>query len=323
MKELKYNYILAGVDRYYSSVYKDLQNKPNIKCYKSYIDGIKSKFIQLIVRATFNIRLNKYIQTPFKHFTYPMILRNNFKDRRSICYIFLENQYAVINTSYIDYLKRKYTNAKFVLYMQDLVSSLPYYNINEYKNKFDLILSYDKGDCEKYKLEFYPTPYSTFDGLQHSTKEKSDVFFCGYAKQRFRTILDVYDKCSNAGLKCLFFIMGVSIENQVKRKGIIYNTPISYEENIAYVKQSRCILEIMQDNATGFTLRLWESITYDKHLLSNNKSIRNSNFYNPDNVHFVQDQDSYDWITKEVIYSDEIKKSLSPLSLIERIDSLL
>ena len=61
MKETKYNYIIAGVDRYYSIVYKDLQNKPNIKCYKSYIDGIKSKFIQFLVRVDFNIRLNKYI----------------------------------------------------------------------------------------------------------------------------------------------------------------------------------------------------------------------------------------------------------------------
>lgn len=323
MTELKYNYIIAGVDRYYSIVYKDLQNNPNIKCYKSYIDGIKSKFIQLLIRVNFNIKLNKYLRTPFNLFTYPLIFSNEFKDDKFLCYIFFENQYAVINTSYIDYLKHKYTNAKFVLYMQDLVSSLPYYDIDDYKNKFDIIFSYDKGDCEKYNLIYNPTPYSNMGNLQLPVKEKSDIFFCGYAKQRFRAILDVYDKCSNAGLKCLFFVMGVPKKEQIKREGIIYNTPISYEENIAYVKQSMCILEIMQDNAIGYTLRLWESITYNKHLLSNNQSIKKSKYYNSDYVHFVQDQNSYDWITNEVMYSDDIKQSLSPLSFIKRIDTLL
>lgn len=323
MKETKYNYIIAGVDRYYSIVYKDLQNKPNIKCYKSYIDGIKSKFIQFLVRVDFNIRLNKYIRTPFKFLTYPLIFRNEFRDGKPMCYVFLENQYAVINTSYIDYLKRKNANAKFVLYMQDLVSSLPYYNIDEYKNKFDLILSYDKGDCEKYNLVYNPTPYSSLGNLQHSTKEESDVYFCGYAKQRFKSILDVYDKCTNAGLKCLFFIMGVPKKEQIEHKGIIYDTPISYEENIAYIKQTKCILEIMQDNATGYTLRLWESIIYNKHLLSNNLSIKGSKYYDSGNVNFVQDLITYDWINNEVNYSEELKKSLSPLALIERIDSLL
>lgn len=323
MTELKYNYIIAGVDSYYSIVYKDLQSRPNIKCYKNYIDGIKSKFVQLLIRADFNIILNKYLQTPFRIFTYPLIFKNVFRDSKPVCYIFLENQYAVVNTSYINYLKREYTSAKFVLYMQDLVSSLPYYNIDDYKNKFDIIFSYDKGDCEKYNLIYNPTPYSNMGNLLLPVKEKSDIFFCGYAKKRFKAILDVYKKCSAAGLKCVFFIMGVPKEEQIELKGIIYDNPITYEENIAYVKQSKCILEIMQNNATGYTLRLWESIMYNKHLLSNNQAIKNSEYCNSEYVHFVQDQSSYDWITKEVVYSDKIKLALSPLSLIERIDTLL
>lgn len=323
MRDLNYNFIIAGVDNYYSVVYEDLQNKSSICCYRNYIHGINWKLVQFLIRANFNIRLNKYFKTPLKFIAYPLIFKNQFKDKKPICYLFFENQYAVINTSYIEYLKRKDANAKFVLYMQDLVSSLPYYKINEYKAKFDLILSYDKGDCEKYNLIYNPTPYSKLLHSSYSTKEESDIFFCGYAKQRLPAIIEVYDRCTDAGLKCLFFIMGVPKDKQIERKGIIYDSPMSYDENISYVKQSKCILEIMQEHATGYTLRLWESIVYDKHLLSNNITIQESEYYHSDYIHFIQKDNSFDWISKKVKYSDNVKQSLSPIALIERIDSLL
>lgn len=324
MSEFKYNYIIAGGSGFYLSAYRDLFELDNVSYHRGYANQTHTKFVNYLLRLDFNLTLNKYVKTPLRWITYPLMYPHEFKNHKPECYIFFENQFAVINTGYLEYLRKTKPGVKLVLYMQDIVQSLPYYDIADYKKRFDLVLSYDKGDCEKYGLVYYPTPYSCIQDSSLDKTKDIDVFFCGAAKNRYETILGVYNKCTKLGLKCLFYITGISDDKVIKREGLVYNTPISYEENLAFVKRSKCILEIMQKNADGYTPRLWESLFYGTHLLTNNKSICNSEYYREQSIHFIDDIGCItEWIENSVAVDQVLLSSKSPISMLKMLEDKL
>lgn len=323
--DFKYNYIIAGGSGFYEVAYSDLYNLPNVIYFKNYIDSINSKIKQLLIRINFNLKLNDFIKTPFSKLVYPWLFPHSFKEDRPLCFVFFGTQFAIINTSYLDYLRRRYPNVKLVLYMQDIVASLPYYDIKSYKKKFDIVLSYDKGDCEKYNLVYYPTPFSKIDiDKLPKVDEDIDIYFCGAGKTRYPEIFKAYVKCKNQGLKCKFFLMGVPLDKRIDGEGLVYDKRISYEMNLAYAAKSKCILEIMQENADGYTPRLWEAIMLNKHLLTNNKRVKESNYYNPDNILIINENDNIsNWINSKVDIINSLKKKKSPLYLLELIEQIL
>jgi len=323
MKELNYNYIIAGGNGFYEVAYQDLMSLSNVSYFKSYIDGLPTKLQSIIARLNFNLTINKYIQTPFRQFVFPKIFRHNFGNEKPICFLFFENQFSVINTNYIGYLKHKYPSAKFVLYMQDIFSSLPYYNINSYRRKFDCIISYDKGDSIKYNLHYHPTPFSKIDISQLPFRDPVDIYFCGSAKNRFVQIFDAYRKCKNAGLTCRFFVTRVPREARIDEPDIIYDKPISYLENLSNVASCKCVLEIMQKNADGFTPRLWESIIYQKHLLTNNFFLKKTKYGLIDSIHYTDEDLLLNWINSPVECEKDVIEEKSPIRFLEFVDNLI
>lgn len=324
-KELRYNYIIIGSSfPYYDYGYKDIMDLEGVKYFRSFLDGLNSSFLIFLVRLFFSKRVNKYIKKFFTEYVYKKIYNAHFVKEKPVCIIFFADQYYEF--SYIDFLSKKYPNSRFVLYFQDLVANklvdLKY--IDRLKQKFDIIISYDKSDCKKYGLYYFPTPMSIIDVEQNEKIEESDIFFCGFAKNRYKIINEIYKKMTNIGLKCDFYLMSYP-EGEERLEGIHYNEPmLSYKTNIQHILKTKCILEIMQEGAVGYTPRLWESIIYEKHLLTNNLSVSESDFFNSKNIHFVNDLDKIKgWINTTVSYSDVEKEKLSPINLLFYIDSII
>lgn len=323
MLDTKFNYIIAGGGGFYLTAYRDLFDLENVSYHVGYANKNHNYLVNLLLRVDFNLNINRFIKTPFRKITFPLLFPHNFCDKRNLCYIFFESQFSVINTGYLEYLRATIPGVKLVLYMQDIVASLPYYNIENYKKRFDLVVSYDKGDCIKYGLEYYPTPYSTYNGEIMPTKD-IDLFFCGAAKTRYDTIFSVYKACTMMGLKCLFYITGVPEGSKIVGDGLVYDTPITYEENISFVKRSKCILEVMQKNADGYTPRLWEALFYGTHLLTNNTTIKDSEYYQPQSIHFINKMDDINsWIDETVTVDEELIRSKSPISFLNFIENKL
>ena len=117
--------------------------------------------------------------------------------------------------------------------------------------------------------------------------------------------------------------MGVPQKERIEGDGLIYDSPISYMDNLRYVLASKCILEVMQANADGYTPRLWEAIMYDKHLLTNNAFIRNTQYWNPRGIHLLTECNDFLFINNSVSYSGDIKKSKSPVNMLYFIEKHL
>ena len=155
---------------------------------------------------------------------------------------------------------------------------------------------------------------------------KSDVFFAGRAKNRLSMLIECYDHLTSIGQQCLFFILDAPVTEKKVRKGIIYaNEPMSYRTMLEYIINSKCILDINQEGAIGFTSRFLEAIIYNKLLLTNTPSVRFHSLYNEKFIKvfnntkeikssFFQQADSVDYN-----YNGEF----SPISFLDTLNSAL
>lgn len=323
-----YNYIIFGADGYYSVGYNDLLQCDNVLYLEHYMGTITNPITRLLTWLTFSHKVNKFIHYPLRSITFKRLLTLPFKEKRPLCFLFFGNVYwctsFLVEYPFWGYLKQRYPDAKFGIYLQDIVARNPHLDMPRIKQQFDFVLSYDKGDCEKYGLTYYPTPYSAYPIPTNNDIAKSDIYFCGNGKNRYPLIHEIYQQCTQKGLRCDFYISGMPSSAE-KIEGIHY-TSLTYLENLQHMIQSKCILEIMQEGADGYTPRLWESLLYNKHLLTNNNSILSSPFYRQAFIHQVDKELNTitEWIHRPVeSITEQQREDLSPKALIRFIDKII
>jgi hypothetical protein len=107
------------------------------------------------------------------------------------------------------------------------------------------------------------------------------VFFVGRGKDRLDTIHEIYKNLTERNYKCDFYVNNVDKERQLQGTDIHYNCWLNYKQVLQHVADTKCVLEILQGEQHGFTMRTCEAITYKKRLITNNKSLKEQPFYNP------------------------------------------
>lgn len=326
LSDLKYNYVILGSEGYYEVGYHDIMAHPKVSYFTSLYEGNERFPWNFLVRLNFSRKLNRYIKTPFKRLVYPRIYKHNFPEDKPICYLFFESACDIFKSSYLEYLKRKYKDVRFVLYYQDIVARAVNFDAAKANAAMDLLVTYDKGDSIKYNMAYHPTPMSFVKVAEDNTINNSDVYYCGIAKTRYPIIHEIFKKLTEKGLRCDFNIM--CMPDGVERvKGINYSDRFfTYYENLQHIQKTKCILEIMQEGAEGFTPRLWESIIYDKCLITNNQAAFNSEYYYDKGMLDLEGMDMVDiknWLSRPILYPQSLKRSLSPFNLLCFIDNLL
>jgi len=332
---MKYNFVYLGSDwDLYKIIYSDIQKLPNA----IYIPGNfppSNSLKGILYRIHFNKNINRIIPLPGKKIWNRTYFHNSFSTDNPICFIFSGRWLEFQECEIEDYLRKKYPNSKIVLFLTDIVSKLKLIrfsnrpvDINVLKHKYDLILSYDKGDCEKYGFTYHHTIFSEID-MDENVKPQYDVFFLGRSKGRIKDILKMYEVLRDHGLKCNFHITGVPEEQQKYSEEIVYNKPMSYIDNLKNVTQSKCLLEIMQEGADGFSIRTNEAICLNKFLITNNEAIKHAPFYRSDYIEVFESSNFHidESFVNRLRINDRIdyhyKDYFSPIKLLEFIDKKL
>jgi hypothetical protein len=130
-------------------------------------------------------------------------------------------------------------------------------------------------------------------------------------------------------MRFLYYIIGVNERNQKYSDKINYNKKLSYLEVVNKIQGTNCILEIIQDNSSAYTLRTLEAIFYNKKLLTNNKTIRYADFYEEDKINIInynnQAKIDPNFIRNRnfIYYDDSTRKKFSLNEFLNRIEELL
>lgn len=255
--------------------------------------------------------------------------------RRRILKIADANQYAVFVYWYpwigsfaasgiIDEIRHKYHNIKHVAIFYD-IQIMKNHNLTFLKKKYDLVSTYDENEARKAGVVFIPPVYSKEYDVRLEIDEYYDVFFLGKAKDRFKIMLDVYDKLEEDGFVCRFFVFGVPNKEQVPRGGITYlEKEMPVEDAYQYTRRAKCLLELVPYNTSALTGRYREAIIYDKKLLSNNIAVIKDKYYNPDMIYYFHDAKEIDtgFLNKPII-SYGYKGDYEAINLLKRIEDTL
>lgn len=143
--------------------------------------------------------------------------------------------------------------------------------IDEIKTIGISVYTFDKKDAKEFGLCYISQIYPIFKHLEENAVEpRSDFYFLGCDKQRAPILEELKNMLAN--YKCDFRVVKAPKDY------------ITYKENIDNVKQTRCVVDIVQADQIGLTLRPLEALTFRKKLITNNREIINYEFYNHKNI---------------------------------------
>ncbi|MDD6250792.1 MAG: hypothetical protein PUA88_07180 [Bacillales bacterium] len=316
------HYVIFASDQdYHKYAYSDLYSESNCE-YVVQNNSFKSRILRILYKAHMSPKTNRHFKLPLKKIWFSSML--NFEHtHKNYCFIFFAGtiRFSLVKEGYIDYLKKRFPGSKFVCFYQDLVkfhdNEISIYDV---KKHFDYVYSFDQRDCAEYELIYHSLVYSKTYFPKNPIIE-NDVYFVGLAKNRLTQIIRAFEILTQKGLKCDFHIVGVRKEDRKYEEIIDYCDNVSYSQNLEYISKSKAILEIMQKDGYGFTLRTCEAIMFDKMLITNNCTIENAPFYSTKNVILFDEIESENWekLKKNSIFIYDYKDKLSPRLFLEEI----
>lgn len=331
MKDLKYNYVVFNVfdnvqraapNGYYTICTKDLEDKDGIQCI-----NYPLSHLPYAIRFLYNLhntkKVNRFVNIPLKNLWYPYIFKNKFKNNKPICFVCLQR----LPISYLNYLKKHNPDSRFVLIYRDLRKITEILTPEHIDNPiYDLSFTIDKNEANKYGYIHFDEFESKIEIEKSKDYPISDVFFAGKAKDRLPKLLQIYDTLTDAGLKVSFYITHAPISERVERPGIEYADKfIPYSEMLYRTVNSKCVLEINQEEAIGYTSRFLEAVMFNKRLVTDNLLIKGTKFYSTGNILCIENPSdiSIDFIKDESVVDYNYQNEFSPINTIKLIDSEL
>ena len=269
--------------------------------------------------------LNKRFELPFKSYWFKRYSKEIPNDVQYL--LMAESFHLSYSRKFLYLLRNRFPQAKICYVFSNPATT---YNLNKISycgNLYDAVITFSKDDASKYKIYYcdvlpirLPHPHKRFKNIE------SDVFFVGKNKGRLDKIYEIYDKLHSLGLKCKFYIVGVSDKEQRSTEEIIYNNPISYDEVLLHVQQSRCVLELLQEGCNYVSVKTAEALHYHKKLLTTNEYVEKSSIYDSRIIRVVRNIEDIDksFVLTEV--SDDIYDNVGLTEtydpLIEYLDKL-
>ena len=286
-----------------------------INCIYNRYTNLKSFFLALN-RIHTSIQINQIINLPFKK----IWKKYDELDKIAPNNVLIETDSSIkkLTLNDLENLKKKNISV-YMLFLNTASTNAASYALQLTKlYTFKCIYTVDFFDAQKYGFVYTNQVYFKTDIKKLPIiKEHPKLFFVGNSKGR----LDVLLKINSLINETLFYISSVSKKEIVPQKGIIYNRYIEYNEVLAFVLNSNCILEIVQEGQHGLTFRDYEAICYNRKLLTNNSAIFSLKEYNPNYISYFTDINDIDtrFVTKEDDVNFKYDNSYSPKYLIQKI----
>ncbi|REC49196.1 hypothetical protein DRF68_10715 [Candidatus Chryseobacterium massiliae] len=158
-------------------------------------------------------------------------------------------------------------------------------------DSFDRFFVFDVNDLEK-NTRLLPLTNFYFDDIKLRDK-KFDVYFVGtYMRNRIDLLIKLARKFQDMGLKTS---LNLNTNSKDKAKKFInepitiIDKPMLFKDNVINVSQSEVILDFANDIHYGISMRTFEAIGYRKKLITNNPLVKKYDFYNPNNIFVIED----------------------------------
>lgn len=324
VENLRYNYVFMNISEdFVMPSYIPLSKLEGVDVESHAFKS--NKILQKLFICHWSQKLNSIVHLPLKRIWFKRMCKRQFQNDKPVCYVFYGGKYITEDSKLYNYIKFLNPLNKCVIYYADLISKKGW-DLDNARKVSDYIISYDKGEAEKYQIAYYDEmAYDILMDITEPTAFDYDVYFLGYAKDRLKQIYDVYFKLESAGVRCHFVVCGVSPTDRVKAKGIHYSAPIGYKKNIENVIKSKCVLELIQGGSSSNTLRFLEAQRYHRLLLTDNVYLNSKSYYNPEIMQVFEKADgiNVDFINRAIDYSQYDDSQFDPFNRITYLENLI
>jgi hypothetical protein len=195
------------------------------------------------------------------------------------------------NKEFLQYVRNHKKNVKLVYVFTNIIRlSGAGENgfIDDLKHYYDAVYAFDPMDSDEKGFQYSPLIYSA---NPMEVKPENKVFYVGKAKDRYPMLISVFRKLEELSIPKSFFVFGVDTGNQIEAHDIVYNQLLPYKTCVRSIQQSSCVLDIIQGNSSGFTIKVCEAIFYNKLLITTNQNIKQMPFYDDRYILVIRDAD--------------------------------
>lgn len=332
---MRYVFAMPG-DELNIALYGDLFDQSNVFGY--FTDEIYSSFILNRIKYIHtSLRINSKVDLPFKILHYNKLL-NMVCDND--CIILTHIAAGKIGKKILNIIRKQYSGIRMVLLLLDSFDAhsptlfRAWNAIGDYK--WDLILSFDKGDSDKYGFTYMGQAYYSINNKIIASNNISDVYYIGACKndggRRLNNLLSIEKRLFKNDISYEFIVVenhgvdnGGFLKEISNTKIKIYNSPIGYKTVLSDVLASNCILEILQDGQSTQTLRYFEAVCYNKKLLTNNPNIADYPYYDSRYMKVFSKPEDIDveWVKKRENIDYGYKGDFSPVGILDIIEKNL
>ncbi|WP_329806603.1 hypothetical protein [Flavobacterium facile] len=192
-----------------------------------------------------------------------------------------QDQILVINPELIDleyHLKIKKHTKKYIAYLYDSVSRCPVEHLLD--GIFDEIYSFDKNDISTYGFSA-TSNYIYFKLEENTQKTTNDFVYIGSIDNRVNHLNAIAQKLKDEGKTYTFYAIGKkAFVCQLKQFFLGENKHITFRKNrfnqsetLDIYRNSNVIIDLVRENQTGLSFRVFEAMGLQKNVITNNKSI--------------------------------------------------
>lgn len=220
----------------------------------------------------------------------------------TLLHIGKQDQILVINPELISkecHLEIKKYTSKYIAYLYDSVARCPVEHL--LNGVFDSIYSFDSDDVDKYNFiktsNYIYTPKKEFSLTE---KTKYQAFYLASYDNRLAFLYQIKKKLDEIDVSYLFIVVGKKGIFKKLQSLFLFSKKSSLlkfqkkrikQENIEkYYVKTNVIFDLIRNNQTGLSFRVFEAMAHQKKLITNNETIVNYDFYNPNNILVINEK---------------------------------
>lgn len=205
-----------------------------------------------------------------------------------------------LSPKFIDVLKNKYQNAKFIFYLWDSINNVR--NVELKLSKFDHLYSFDPHDCKnnsrfKYRPLFFLERYRSLEA-----NNGSGCFFIGTLNGDRPAVISRLIRSFQKEIEFNYWLFVRSkIELQLRRlfdpslrvldQSRLLNVPMPSAVVSQNFQCSAAIIDIEHPSQVGLTMRTFEVLASGKKLVTTNRNIVGHDFYDPNRICIINRSD--------------------------------
>lgn len=183
---------------------------------------------------------------------------------------------------------KKLTN-HYIAYIYDSCTRFPIDHL--INGIFNEIFSFDLIDSKKYGFTFI-TNYIYIDKkeIQPIDKDKDAVLIILSIDERLPILNHLANYFSKKNIKYKFIIVGKKRPENINENIIFSKKTLLLSDFIKDLENSKVILDLIRFNHNGLSFRIFEALAMQKKIITTNKSIALYDFYNPDNILIIDEE---------------------------------